>query len=255
MSIVAITGDVATTTAVALAAGWLRDDDLVLVEADKRGGDLAAWFDLSAAPSLSTAVTNVRNGGWSDLERHTRLAPVGLRVLTAPARVVEAEQAVNESAHVLVPMLASQRSPVTVADVGRPTADTARNPFLEAASAVVVVHRQSPQSARAAGVRLRRLADQLPSMMSSAASPIVAVVGHSPFDAAEVAAFLDDEVGRHTVVSLPIDDLAAHVIAGRSGVSERRLARLPLMRAARDLSALLRDSLARQADGPWRTAR
>ena len=37
MGIVAVTGDVTTTTAIALASGWPVDDDTILVEADPTG--------------------------------------------------------------------------------------------------------------------------------------------------------------------------------------------------------------------------
>ena len=60
MSIVAIAGDVSTTTAVALASAWPVGEDILVVEADPTGGDLAAWFDMPVAPSLSTVVTSTR---------------------------------------------------------------------------------------------------------------------------------------------------------------------------------------------------
>ena len=57
MTILAVAGDRCSTTAVALAASWPAGDDVLLVEADPSGGDLAAWFDLPVTPSLSTVVT------------------------------------------------------------------------------------------------------------------------------------------------------------------------------------------------------
>jgi len=254
VAIVAVAGDTATTTAVALAAGWPADDDAVLVEADPTGGDLAAWFDLPVTPSLSTVVTRVLDGAWPDIERHTRLAANGLRLLPAPARAAEAAQAVGESARALVPSLAALRSPVTIADVGRLPSTPSSNPFVGAASVTVLVHRQATQSAGAAAVRLQRLADQLEGLSSAARTVVVAVVGTRPFAPDEIERFLAD-VGGASVVSLPDDPLSAAVFGGRTGVSERRLARLPLMRAARDLAAVVERSLAPSAGSLWRSAR
>lgn len=256
MGIVAVAGDLATTTAVALAAGWPVIDDVIMVEADPTGGDLAAWFDLPVTPSLSTVVTRVLDGSWPDIERHTRLADNGLRLIPAPARAGEAAQAVGESARSLVASLAALRSPVTIADVGRlPTAAPSSHPFVGAAATTVLVHRQATQSARAAAVRLQRLADQLGDLSGSPQPVVVAVVGAQPFDLGEIERFLADVAGTTPIVALPDDPLAAAVFAGRTGVSERRLTRLPLMRAARDLAAVVVGSLATTNGALWRTAR
>lgn len=255
MGIVAVAGDLATTTAVALAAGWPAGDDVILVEADPTGGDLAAWFDLPENPSLSTVVTRVLDGAWPDIERHTRLAANGLRLLPAPARAGEAIQAVSEAARSLVGSLAALRSPVTVADVGRLPANPASHPFVGAAAATVLVHRQASQSARAAAVRLQRLVEQLDGFAGSPQSVVVALVGARPFDADEVERFLGDNGAPAPVVGLPDDPLTAAVFAGRTGVSERRLARLPLMRASRDLAALVERSIAPTTGALWRAAR
>lgn len=255
VGIVAVAGDLATTTAVALAAGWPVTTDTLLVEADQSGGDLAAWFDLPVTPSLSTVVTRVLDGAWPDIERHTRLAGNGLRLLPAPARAAEAAQAVTESARTLVPSLAALRSPVTIADAGRLPSAPATHPFLGAAAVTVVVHRQARQSARAAAVRLQRLADQLAVLASGPGPVVVAVVGAQPFGAAEIERFVADHADAVPVVGLPDDPLTAAVFGGRTGVSARRLARLPLVRAARDLADAAERALAPAAGSLWRTAR
>ncbi|NNE11821.1 MAG: hypothetical protein HKN41_06180 [Ilumatobacter sp.] len=255
MGIVAVAGDACTTTSVALASAWPLAEDAILVEADPTGGDLAAWFDMPVAPSLSTIVTRVLDGSWPDIERHTRLADSGLRIVPAPARAGEAAQAVGESARSLVATLAALRAPVTIVDTGTLQLAPATHPFVGSASVTVAVHRQSPQSARAAAVRLQRFADQLDAFAASPTALIVAVVGPAPFDIAEIERFLADHVGVNAVVGLPIDDLAAAVFAGRTGVSTRRLARLPLVRAARDLAVATERSLHEATGGLWRAAR
>lgn len=255
MAIVAVAGDVCTTTAVALASAWPVSDDVVLVESDPSGGDLAAWFDIPVAPSLSTVVTRALDGAWPDVERLTRLADSGVRLVPAPPRAGEAGQAVGESARALVPALAALRSPVTIADTGRLQPSPAAHPFVASAAVNVVVHRQAPQSSRAAAVRLQRLAEQLEAFAGIPSTLIVAIVGADPFGIGEIESFLSDAVGANAIVGLPVDDITAAVYGGRTGVSERRLARLPLARAARDLATVAARSVHDAVGGLWGLAR
>lgn len=258
MSIIAVTGECTTTTAVALASAWPIGDDVLLVEADPGGGDLAAWFDMPVAPSLSTVVTRVQAGSWSEIEQLTRLSDAGVRVIPAPARAVEAAQAVRESARSLTATLATIRSPITIADAGDAWGPPSDHPFVAAADVVVVVHRQATQSARAAAVRLQRLADRVATLAASPSTVVVAMVGAAPFDPGEIETFLADASGAAatpTLVGLPPDDVSAAVLGGRTGVSARRLARLPLMRAARDLAAVCERSVADLTDAPWTVSR
>lgn len=255
MAIIAVAGDACTTTAVALASAWPVSEDAILVEADPTGGDLAAWFDMTTSPSLSTVVTRVLDGAWPEIERLTRLADAGLRIIPAPPRAGEAAQAVAESARSLVTTLATLRSPVVIADTGRLQPSPAAHPFVGSSAVTIVVHRQAPQSSRAAAVRLQRLADQLDGLGSVPADVVVAVIGANPFDLGEIESFLAESVGSSPVVGLPVDELAAAVFGGRTGVSSRRLARLPLMRASRDLATAAERALSATADGLWRSAR
>jgi MinD-like ATPase involved in chromosome partitioning or flagellar assembly len=253
VTIVAVVGDVCTTTTVAIASAWpTADDDVLIVEADPAGGDLAAWFDVPIAPSLSTVVTRITDASWSELGRFVRTAGNGVRLVPAPARALEANQAVGEAARTFVPSLAAVRSPVAIVDTGTAQATPSMHPFVGAAAVTVVVHRQSTQSARAAAVRLQRFADTLDSFASVAANVVVAVVGAVPFSLDEIQAFLAGSVGTTPVVGLPVDPLTAGVYAGRTGVSPRRLARLPLARASRDLAVTVARAIDHQTGGLWR---
>lgn len=252
MSIVAVAGDMCTTTTVALASAWPSTDEIVVVEADPSGGDLAAWFDMPVAPSLSTVVTRITDGSWAELERFVRTADTGIRLIPAPARAPEANQAVGESSRTFVPSLAAMRAPVAIVDTGAVQATPGMHPFVGAAAVTVVVHRQAAQSARAAAVRLQRFADTLDAFASVAANVVVAVVGAVPFSLDEIQQFLAGSVGATPVVGLPVDQLTAGVYAGRTGVSPRRLARLPLARASRDLAVTVERSIDHQTGGLWR---
>jgi MinD-like ATPase involved in chromosome partitioning or flagellar assembly len=246
MSIVAVVGDGSTTTAVALAAAWPASSEVLVVEADPRGGDLAAWLDMPLAPSLSTLVTTVSDASWDTIERHARLSPSGLRLIPAPSRTAEARQAVAESARWIVPLMASEPTPVVIADAGVPPSTTRGHPFVGAAATIVLVHRQATQSPGAAAVRLRRLVDQAEALSGSTAALLVVVVGDKPFEVATIDRSL---AGDATVIGFPFDPLSAAVYAGRSGVSSRRLSRLPLTRAATELAAAVAASL-RVPDAP-----
>jgi len=236
MAVVAVVGDACTTTTVALAAAWPASSEALIVEADPKGGDLAAWFDIPVVPSLSTVVTSAFETSWTEIDRHTRLAASGLRLIPAPPSAAEAQHAVAESARSLAPVLAALRSPIAIVDAGAAPHPSVAHPLVASAAVTVVVHRQRSHSARAAAVRLQRLADQLDAMSTSSTSVVVAVIGADPFDFDQIESFLANSVGTTPLVGLPVDGLAAAVYAGRTGVSARRLARLPLARAARHLA-------------------
>ena len=67
MTLLAVCGDVSTTTAYALASMW-PTTDVLLVEADASGGDLAAWLDIPEQPGVATAVTMAPTGSWPVIE-------------------------------------------------------------------------------------------------------------------------------------------------------------------------------------------
>ena len=251
MAIVAVVGDVCTTTTVALAAAWPASSEALIVEADPSGGDLAAWFDIPVLPSLSTVVTRAVDATWPEIDCHTRLTASGLRLIPGPPRAEEARHAVAESARSLAPGLAAMRSPVAIVDAGAVSHSVTSHPFVACAAVTVVVHRQHSQSSRAAAVRLQRLADQVTAISPTSAGLVVAVIGAQPFGLGQIESFLADAVT--TTVGLPVDGLAAAVFAGRTGVSARRLARLPLARAARHLAQVVESAVHERAAASWRT--
>jgi MinD-like ATPase involved in chromosome partitioning or flagellar assembly len=251
MAVVAVVGDACTTTTVALAAAWPASSEALIVEADPGGGDLAAWFDIPVLPSLSTVVTRAVDATWPEIDRHTRLTASGLRLIPGPPSAEEARHAVAESARSLAPGLAAMRSPVAIVDAGAVSHSVTSHPFVASAAVTVVVHRQYSQSSRAAAVRLQRLADQVAAISPTLAGLVVAVIGAQPFGFEQIESFLADAVT--TTVGLPVDGLTAAVFAGRTGVSARRLARLPLARAARHLAQVVESAVHERAAASWRT--
>lgn len=254
MSLVAIAGDDVTTSTLALAAAWPMTDDVLVIEADPRGGSIASWLDIPIAPSLSAVVTRATAGEWSVIERLSRLTPSGLRVIPAPVRAVEASRAVAEAADSIFPTIASLATPVVIADTGSYVGFGGSGlggvgaggvaSVVAQSTLTVVVHRQAQQSARAAAVRLERLAECFEQLAAGGVETALAVIGHAPFDPDEIARFVGTgAVVAPSVFELADDPLAAAVLAGRSGVSQRRLLRLPLLRSSVALAAFVSNRL------------
>ncbi|MFN3256610.1 MAG: hypothetical protein ACE37B_13035 [Ilumatobacter sp.] len=269
MTGLAVVGDVTTTTTLAIAASWPSSNptrqsaigvdaptDIAVVEADPTGGSVAAWLDMPVSPSLSAAVTalhHARSTGasagqlWSTVQPFIRAAPSGPRVLPAPIRSLEARRSISEAATTLFPLLHATDTIIALFDVGRIDA-FAPAPTLRSSACTVVVHRQESASAAAEAVRLERLAETMAALHNAGHRTLLTVVGDTPFDVAEIVEFAAPGT---PAARLPVDPLAAAVLAGRRGVSERRLHRLPLMRAAAHLAHALAsvasDSMAKAA--------
>jgi MinD-like ATPase involved in chromosome partitioning or flagellar assembly len=249
VTLIAVVGDCTTTTCVALAAGWPLDDDVVVLEVDPSGGSLAAWLDLAPSPSLATIVASGPDaavGAVTTMAQHSRS---GLRVVPAPIRSRPARRAVEEAAGTVVPGLVATPDVLVLADAGRAAVADLR--VQAAAPCVVVVHRQEMASAAAEAARLERLVEHVEMVTAAATSAVLAVVGTDPFDPDEIAHYVDGAVpgGLATAVRLPVDPLAAAVLAGRSGVSATRLRRLPLMRAAVTAATRIRGAAVDTAAG------
>jgi hypothetical protein len=242
---IALVGDCTTTTALALAAAWpsnapagdSTEHDLIVVEVDPRGGSLAAWLDTPLSPSLSTVVTALHHGAstgatsptmWNTIDAMIRRSASGVRFIPAPFRSIEARRAVAEAERTLLPLLAATTNTIALLDGG--DIDPGRPPAAcQHADITVVCHRLDSSSASAATVRLERLAERVESLRNGGHDVAVAVIGDEPFPLDEV---LDFAAPGTQGWQIAVDPLAAAVFAGRTGVSERRLGRLPLVRSA-----------------------
>jgi hypothetical protein len=188
---------------------------------------------------------------WPAIEGMVRGSRSGIAFIAAPVRSREAAQAIEQAEHLVVPTLASRADIHVVADVGRWTAAEPWGMVLTAADTVVLTHLQDRSSAAAATVRLERLAESAIRLGSIDVRLVVAVIGDQPFDGDQISRFVDGEIAAAAMTPvehwhlLPHDPLAAAVLAGRAGVSEKRLARLPLMRSAAVLARLVGSSAPR----------
>lgn len=248
MSFVAVVGDCATTTAVALAATWPAEHAAVIIEADRTGGSLAGWLDTPNSPSLSTIVAHAPtlspspSAAWFTIDAMTHTSASGLRFIAAPVRSREASRAIGEADSSVFPLLASLPEPTMIADCGRHHGTDPLPAALSLATSIVVTHRQRDTSAGAGAVRLERLAELIHDLAPLDRPIDVAVIGGHPFDVDEIHRFVAgdaDTVRSHAVAD---DDLSAAVLAGRTGVSARRLARLPLLRSMRGVARSVQQS-------------
>lgn len=254
MSTVALLGDATTTSALAITSAW-PDADALLVEMDPSGGSVAAWLGVPATPSLSSLVAAAARGADDTsaspsaprMDELIRLLPGGLRFVPCPISRREARSAVTEAAQRVIPLLAATGQDVVMLDLGRAALE---DMGIDAASALgatadvaVAVHRQEQASVQAAAVRLERFADGVRLLAArragiGAAPPLILVVGDRPFDPDEIRSHVGpDDIG--DLLTLAEDPLSAAVLAGRAGVSERRLRRQPLLRDARTVGAAL----------------
>ena len=130
-----------------------------------------------------------------------------------------------------------------LADCGRlMAADPLPSP-VALASSIVVVHRQDDASAAAASVRLERLAEVIDDLVPIGVPIELGIIGTRPFDLDEIHRFVTNDHEAVTSHALAEDSLSAAVFAGRSGVSAKRLERLPLMRSVRRVTDAVRQSL------------
>jgi len=246
VTIIAVTGDAATTSAVALAVGWPTGDEVTVLEADPSGGSLAGWLDTPIQPALATIVANVgASTGRSVLDTFTTMthrSESGVRFVANAVRARAAHRAVEEAAIAVLPALAAAGTTI-IADTGTHRAGQPPSPALRVADVVVIVHHQASASPAAATVRIERLVEMVEELAHLAAVIVLAVVGDTPFDPDEIGAFVDESVPDtvRMTVALADDPLAAAAIAGRTGVSAKRLRRLPLMRDASRLAGVLDD--------------
>lgn len=247
MTAIAVVGDATTTTTVALAVSWPEGDEVVVLEADPGGGSLVGWLDTPSQPSLTTIIANVgadagrdHRSTFATFDAMTQRSRAGVRFVANAVRSREAHRAVDEAATAVLPALATADRTVLV-DTGALRVGLGPSAALAVADAVVVVHRQAAASAAAATVRIERLVESVEQLAALDGDVVLAIIGNTPFGPSEIGAFVDASVpgAVRTVATLADDPLAAATVAGQTGVSAKRLRRLPLMRDCSHLAAVL----------------
>jgi hypothetical protein len=260
----------ATTTAVALAAGWPAP--AVVVEADPGGGDLALRMRLpsgEALPPTPTVLTlaaaaRAHLGDRQLVVRHASGLSDRMGVIPGPL-LAEQSSGIAGSWDALAGALASSDLDVVV-DVGRLDSGSPAMPLAAAADAVLVVGRPT----EAGGLRLRERVNALgPALAARRGGPariwpvLVAPGRHAKayaddlYQLLEAAGVRPDNIG-HVVLDVAA---AARIDGGENPTG--RLARTPLLRSAKELAGQLYGIGSHQAETapdpdaelPWPSAR
>ena len=229
MSLVAVAAAKAapgvTTSALALAGVWPADRQVLLVEADPGGGDLAARFGLAAQPGLVSLAAAARRQVDSALVgEHAQTLPGGLGVLVGPPGAEQAAAALAMLAPTVLAGLDGLDGVDIIADLGRLDPGSPALGLASVASLLLVVVRPRLDE-------LQHLAHRVPALRRDCRALGVALVGTGPYPAEEIAAALGVEV----LGALPSDPRAASLLGG-SAASASALRRTPLVRAARGLT-------------------
>ncbi len=218
-----------TTAATALAAAWPAGRQVLLVEADPFGGDLAARYGSTVTGGLASLFAAARRTLTPDaVWAHVQRLPGGLPVLFGLTGVRQA--VANEKAWPPVAQALAGLDADVVVDAGRllPGFAGGVGAVLEVADVLVVLSEATLES-------IVHLRDALPGILAQMGGRRLLVVptGSDGYPAADIARTLEVTVGP----ALPDDPAAAAALGNRRSV--KRLERTRLLRWAAALVAEL----------------
>ncbi|MEY9861355.1 hypothetical protein ABH935_006996 [Catenulispora sp. GAS73] len=222
----------ATTTALALAAFWPGDAQVLVVEADPKGGDLAAKFGLEREPSLvSLSAAARREHDAQVLLDHAQALPGGLRVVAGPPGAEQAGSAVGLLGRDAAPLwqtVAAADDLAVIVDVGRLDPGSPAHTLVRLADAALLVARPDLAEAHALAARL----DGLVTSTEASGTRLHLVLHGDGYPTDQVEASL----AYRASARLPHDAKAAAILSGTGGGELRRTS---LARAAHDLGRVL----------------
>ena len=213
-------------TAIALRAGGR---EVLAVESDPDGNDLATTYELGQNPGLVSLAAAARRGSLParSADEHARHLPDGLLVIPGPVSGEEAAAAVGSISGRLA-SLAATDGRVWCVDAGRLTLTSPALPAASAAAITVLVCRPERTEALALPARVAALT-------AAGCRLGLVTVGAAPYRPHEIAEHAGiDLLGTFPTVRDP-DDMVAAAVAGRRG--RRSL----LWRSAVDLAAAITD--------------
>jgi MinD-like ATPase involved in chromosome partitioning or flagellar assembly len=236
----------ATTTAVALAAGW--PNPAVVVEADPGGGDLALRLRLPSGEALppTPTVLTLAAAARAHLEdtqlvvRHA--SGLSDRVGVIPGHLLAEQSAGMAGAWEALAAVLSRSDLDVIVDVGRLDSGSPAMPVAAAADAVVVVGRPTT----AGGLRLRERIKTLgPALAARRGRPavvwavVVTPARHAEAYTADLNHMLTSAGIEPVSVGHLVFDAAAASRIDAGEIPTGRLSRTPLMRSARELASRL----------------
>jgi MinD-like ATPase involved in chromosome partitioning or flagellar assembly len=221
-----------TTLVVGVAARWPAVGEVMVAEADPRGGDLAARFGLSSAPGLASAATDRRIMSDADVATgHAQPLPLAnVAALLAPAHPVPATATVRAAVEAGVLTAIGRHRPLLI-DAGVLDVASPVIPLCAAADVVLLVLRDRIEDLVHGAATLDLLADIRP---AGGFGVVVRMTGgHSP-------SRIGRELGVPVFAEIPSEQLGASVLCGHA-VAAPGWARLRLPRAAAGLARKLAD--------------
>jgi len=230
-----------TTLCCLVGATWPADRQVMVVECDPSGGDIAARFGLSSRCGWPTLATSARRDvGSTTILPHLQQLPGGLEVLVG-TRFPDLPLAQSAEASLLSRIWSAPDDPWdALVDLGRlRQGDEESLAWLDRSDSVVVV-----TGADAASVVQVR--ERAPALCSRCEDRLgLVVVGSGPHPGVEIEAF----TGIHLLGELPFDPVAAAIACGAKG-GGRRLMRSLLVASASRLARHLAPDTGAQTDSP-----
>ena len=219
-----------TTLSCLVAASWPAGRDVVLVEGDPSGGDIAARFRLSTKRGWSSfGAASRRLQGVEAIASHVQQLPGGLEVMVGTKPIDPADH--GETVTSLLTSASSHADGPwdVVVDIGRLLpGERGAEAWLERSAAVAIVLRRDAASVFHVRDRATGLLSRCPGRVG------LVVVGPGPFTSREIGEF----AGIPVMADVPDDPDAAQVVCGQPG-GPRRLSRTLLVTASQRLALAL----------------
>ena len=245
----------ATTTALTLASAW--PTQALVVEADPNGGDLAIRLRTKDGAALPEAPTVLTVAAAARTSRSPDLTARYAHRLTEGVSVIVGQLAAEQSAGVVDwesfgSALAASEAAVFV-DLGRLHAGSRLMPVAAMADVVIIVGRPDPGSVIRLRDRLNRLAPELAAIGGRPGRlfpVLVSVNRHGRADVDDLSRILAESPARPFLVGAAFLAFDPRAVGRLESAEEPagRLARTPLLRTARDVTAELRRLLGGTAD-------
>lgn len=211
----------ATTTALAFAAAWSDRGDVVVIEADPAGGDVAARTRLGFDPGLlSLAAAGRHAGARLDLLRHSQPLPAGSVIVAAPTAPDRAAAAVAGVASRL-PRAVSETGRNGIIDCGRWSPSSPATPAIAGSDLCVLVVEPTLSGIDHAQARAELLSAETHDALA------LLLLGERPYRSRD----LEDVFGIPVLGAIAVDP--AGVAALHGGASAGVARRSPLVRSAR----------------------
>ncbi len=197
-------GVTCTAYGLAVATGQILERTPLLIEADPSGGSMALRFQLDIERSLATFSGVASRGVEPGMLNEHASQLSGVACLTAPSDPLLAQWALRRSASMLVEAMVADRQ-LTIADLGRFSAETPALPFASAARLVLLITRPTAEDAQSMLFAVR-------SLKQAGCRVGLLCLGDRPFHPLELA----DLAGVPLVAVLPDDPVMASALKGGS---------------------------------------